>query len=236
MSSLEERVEKIELRLKRMRRYSMIKNAVYAIIIIGVILYVAELYFTANQWSASPAGIPSISFESPTVIRVTVPVEVYNPSDRVTAKMIYYRVYVEGYYVGDGFIPYLDLPHGKSTHNISLSIDLWKAGCGLSKALLSNSNVTVEVNGFLMVDLRAFGVITWKTVTIPIHVSQEVAVPQLPMEAKALLTLEQAVCSGALSPSKTWIGQYGNSTTSLIQEIIQTIMNTTNATHTHSSP
>lgn len=198
MSSLEERVSRLESTLRRMRLTSTVKNVIYLIVIVGVAVYLYQLYVTADQWQVEVSDMPKIGLESPTQLRVTVPVKVYNPADRVFARLVYYRVYVEGYYAGDGLIPYLDLPPGWSEHKVSLVIDLDRVGCGLAKALSSKSNVTVEVQGYLMVDLKAFGVVTWKTVTLPFNVTAaEVEVPTLSEQAASLLSLYTLVCDEA---------------------------------------
>lgn len=198
MSSLEERVSRLESTLRRMRLASTVKNAIYLVVIVGVAVYLYQLYVTAGQWQVELSDMPKIGLESPTQLKVTVPVKVYNPADRVFARLVYYKVYVEGYYAGDGLIPYLDLPPGWSEHRVSVVIDLDRVGCGLAKALSSKSNVTVEVQGYLMVDLKAFGVVTWKTVTLPFNATAaEVEVPALSEQAASLLSLYTLICDEA---------------------------------------
>ncbi|KSW11793.1 hypothetical protein CF15_03025 [Pyrodictium occultum] len=198
-SDIEKRVAEIESRLRRMQRTSLIKNIIYVIIVIGVALYVYKLYTTSHGWRAELVDVPRIGLASPTQLRISLLVKIYNPSgEQVLARLVYYKVYIQGYYAGDGLIPYLALPPGWSEHRLTLVLDVDKAGCGIAKALATRRNVTVTLQGFAMVDLKAFNTITWKIVTLPFNITvANVNVPKLSSQAAAILQLYTLVCDEA---------------------------------------
>ncbi len=172
-----------------------VKYTIYLVIIIGVIVYLVGVYQHMDEWDAQLSGTPQVSPIGPTALHLEIPVKIYNPDGDVLARLVYYKVYVEGYYAGDGFIPYLDLKSGWSEHIFKVDLDLSRAGCGLAKALQAGSELTVRVEGYAMVDLKAFGIIPWKTVTVPFNVTAtNVTLPGLPAEARAFLALTSYVC------------------------------------------
>jgi hypothetical protein len=197
-AGVEERLARLEARARRARLFSLVKYSVYTLIIVGVIVYGVELYRTAGEWRVELADTPRVGLESPRVLSVSVPVRIFNPDGDVMARLVYYRVYIEGYYAGDGFVPYLHLPSGWSEHVFRLTIDLSRAGCGLAQALSSGSNVTVHVEGYAMVDLKAFGKLTWRTLTIPFnYTAANVQLPQLDPATRSLLALYIYACNNS---------------------------------------
>ena len=161
----------------------------------GVIFYLAGLYTHLDDWKAEVSAVPTMGMESPTVMTFDVPVNIYNPDGGVFVRNLYYRVYVNGEYVGDGFKPYLDLSSGNNTVDFNLKIDLLSLGCGVSKALLEKENITVRVEGFLQFDIKAFGVIPWKTITIPFNTTaKQFKAPDIPQQALAPLQLRTLIC------------------------------------------
>ncbi|MCE4619610.1 MAG: hypothetical protein F7C33_01145 [Desulfurococcales archaeon] len=193
--SLEERVERLEKYVGRQRIYSAIRTTILVLILIGVAIYLYGLYETRGEWRVEASGTPRVGLESPRVLHVEVYVKIHNPTKPVVAKLVYYRVYLDGYYAGDGFIPYLKLPHGDSVHKITLSLDLSRASCGLAKALEKGGTLRVRVAGFAMVDLKTWGGFTWRTVTVPFNVTAgQVNTPQLDPATRAFLGLYTYVC------------------------------------------
>ncbi|MCE4617471.1 MAG: LEA type 2 family protein [Desulfurococcales archaeon] len=133
--------------------------------------------------------------ESPTVITIDVPVNIYNPDGKVSVRNLYYRIYINGEYVGDGFKPYLDLPSGNTTTVFNLKIDLLSLGCGVSDALLNQENITIRVEGYLQFDIKAFGIIPWKTIAIPFNTTaKQYKTPEIPQQALAPLHLKTLIC------------------------------------------
>ncbi len=196
MPDLEERVSRLEAWARRARMFSYIRYAIYALIIVGVLLYGYSLYRSAGEWKVELADTPRVGLESPRVVSVRVPLRIFNPDGEVMAKLVYYRVYIEGYYAGDGFVPYLHLPSGWSEHVFTVEVDMSRASCGLAQALVEGSNATVRVEGYAMVDLKTFGGLTWRTVTLPFnYTATQVPLPQLDAATRSLLQLYLYACN-----------------------------------------
>ena len=197
-ASLEERVARLEARMRRGRLLALAKYAFYAVIIVGVLVYLYDLYSTMDQWKAELSDRPRLGLVGPARLNAEFYVRVYNPDGDVFAKLVYYRVYINGYYAGDGFIPYLSLPSGWSEHKIGVEIDLSRASCGVARALSSGEDLTVRLEGYAMVDLKAFGRIPWRTVTVPFNVTAaQVEPPPLDDATRALLRLYVLACDEA---------------------------------------
>ncbi len=194
--SVEDRIIRLERMISRSRRISLIKDIIYLIILIGIVLYGYSLYKSVGEISIEASGAPKVWFKAPTVLLIDQEVVVHNPGVEASAKLVYYRVYIEGEYVGDGFIPYLVIPTGDSRHKLHLEVDLSRLSCGLAKAIESGRNITVSIAGYMMVDLKTWGGITWKTITLPFNTTPAVvSLPELPGEARAFLKLYTYVCT-----------------------------------------
>ena len=195
MSSVEERLARVERRLRRQRIIGLVKTLFYVVVFVGVALYLYGLYAASGEWRVEPASAPYVGLRSPRVLEVGGEVNIYNPDGPVMAKLVYYRVYVEDEYVGDGLVPYLDLPSGWSTHRFSVTVDVARLGCGVAEALLSGDNVTVRVEGYAMVDVKTWGGLTWKTLTVPFNVVLgEARVPELDPATRSLLQFIVGLC------------------------------------------
>jgi len=200
LASLEERVARLEAAERRRRLLGLARLAFYAILLAGLVVYLVGLYESSGEWRAELADTPRVGLRSPRVVGVEVPLRIYNPDGDVMAKLVYYRVYINGYYAGDGFMPYLHLPSGWSEHVVRLEVDLSRASCGLAQALASGGNATVRVEGYAMVDLKVFGRFTWKTVTLPFNLTAtQVQLPQLDPATRGLLELYLYACNNSAS-------------------------------------
>ncbi len=173
-----------------------LKVIFYLVVIAGVALWAYGLYETRGEWSYRIAGAPEASYTPPYTLHVAVPLQVYDPAGPVTAKLVYYEVYINGYPAGEGLIPYINLEKGWNNMTISVDIDLSRASCGLAHALASNENITIRVKGYAMVDIKTFGGLTFKTITVPFDkVAKNVAAPKLGSPASDLLKIYDAICS-----------------------------------------
>jgi hypothetical protein len=195
LASLEERVARLERAYKRSRIITALKVLLYLFLITGVLLYFAGLYQSRGEWKAEVSRAPSGSYEPPYTLNINIPLSIYDPDGTVTAKLIYYKLYIEGYPAGDGLIPYLKLKHGWNNITISAKIDLSRTTCGLAKALHEKNNVTIRVAGYAMIDLRVLGRFTWKTVTVPFNfTAREVSVPEIGEPAATFLGVYSYYC------------------------------------------
>jgi len=195
---LEQRVSRLEAWFRRQRLLSLARLAVTLFLLAGVAVYLVGLYNSMGEWRVEAAEPPRVGVAAAGVVRFDLPVRVYNPDGDVMASLVYYRVYVNGFYVGDGFIPYLELPSGWSEHVISLEVDVSRLGCGVARALGYGENLTLTLTGYANVELKAFGVIPWRTVTVPFNVTLgEAEAPQLDPATRAMLRLYVYLCENS---------------------------------------
>jgi len=195
---LEERLSRVESMLRRQRLLGFARLAVTLILLAGVAVYLVGLYNSMGEWRVEAAEPPRVGVAAAGVVRFDLPVRVYNPDGDVLASLVYYRVYVNGFYVGDGFIPYLDLPSGWSEHVVSVEVDVSRLGCGVAKALGSGENLTVRVEGYANIELKAFGAIPWRTVTVPFNATLgEAETPKLDPATSTILGLYVYICENS---------------------------------------
>jgi len=165
------------------------------VIVVGAILYLYGLYVSSKDWRVEAGGVPEVGMAGYRTIRVSVPVDVYNPDGEVMAKLVYYRIIINGELAGDGLIPYLHLPSGWSTHTVTAEIDLARTGCGIAKALAEGDNITVRIEGYAMIDIKTIGGITWRTITVPYNITAgEVQAPVLDEKTRTFLQLLLLIC------------------------------------------
>ena len=194
--SIEERLGKLEKRFSRQRRFSYIKTLVYMVIIAGVALYGYRLYASMDDWKVEPYGAPRAWFKTPRVLSVDMYLRIHNPDGEVSAKLVYYRVYIQGEYAGDGLIPYLKIPSGTSVQKVPVELDLSRVGCGVARALVGEENLTLRVTGYAMVDLKTWGGLTWKTITLPFNFTiANLEMPDMSDTTKGFLILYSYVCT-----------------------------------------
>ncbi|MEB3774143.1 MAG: hypothetical protein GSR86_04355 [Desulfurococcales archaeon] len=218
--SIEERLSNLEKWVSRSKRISLVKTLVYFIIIIGIISYVYSVNSSIDEWSVKVSGKPDIAPAGVTLMEVSIPVSIYNPGDKVTAKYIFYRIYFNNYYVGEGFIPYLDLDSGYSEHMLRATIDLSRIGCSVAESIYNNSGIEVRVVGIATVDLYLFGVVPWKSVTLSFnHTVSNVTLPELDPGTRQLLHLYVFACrnSDKIYSVVEWVVNAAESGSSLVR-------------------
>ena len=173
----------------------VLRVIVYLIIIGGAALWGYGLYKTRGQWSYRLSGRPAMNYEPPYTLKVTVPLEIYDPAGPVMAKLVYYQVYINGYPAGSGLIPYVHLVKGWNNLTVTTEVDLSQVTCGLAHALAQGENVTITVKGYAMVDIKTVGGLTWKTITVPFSKEAgQVETPQLSGPARLLIGFYDRLC------------------------------------------
>ena len=206
-----------------------LKVAFYLVVIGGAALWGWTLYETRGKWSYRLAGRPTISYVPPYTLHIEVPLEIFDPAGPVTAKLVYYKIYINGEPAGTGLIPYIDLHKGWNNLTVTLDLDISRTTCGLAHALAHGENVTITVKGYAMVDIKTLGGLTWRTITIPYNIkAKQVETPQIGQPAQALLQLYDTICTNPTS--LTGQAQQG------IQQIINTIQQLVNQTTTPTPP
>jgi LEA14-like dessication related protein len=165
--SLSEEIERIKRWIRTRRKISALKYAVYFLIIVGVVLYAVGAYnvllnIEIGMWrppAANRVGLLEYEF--------TIHLLINNPTpNTLEAKQIYYRLYLQDQFVGDGFKPYLIIRRGSNFETLSVRVNLWNFPSIVYDAL-STGSVRVRVETIATVPLRAFGIIPWQEVTLP---------------------------------------------------------------------
>jgi len=177
------------------RVLSKVKYLIYIVIVFGLIVYLYSVSSSISRWVIEPSSIPEIMPQGVSGIKIDMIFRVYNPGERVTAKLVYYRIYIDGNYVGDGFIPYLNLDHGWSEHRVIAYIDLTRVGCGTTEAILRGGGVNISIAGYAMVDIYLFGKIPWRSVTIPFNKTlANINVPRLDENSISVIKFYDLIC------------------------------------------
>ncbi len=158
----------------------------YIVVILGIVFFIADLYYTRSGWQVTLAQRPEITPVG-TQLKVTLVLDVYNPShSTVKAKLLWYSLYLDNNYVGEGLKPYLELRPGHNKVRLSLLIDTLHLPCAVVDAL-AKGRVTLEVKGYTIITLMLFGKIGYKDITVPINTKPT------SIEIKTTPTLQKAL-------------------------------------------
>jgi len=177
-------------------KLNAVRAIFYIIVLLGVIFFVADLYYTRAAWHVSLAERPEITPQG-TQIKVTLVLDVYNPShSTVKAKLLWYSIYIDDNYVGEGLKPYLVLKPGHNRVRLSVIIDPLHIPCAALDAL-SKGKAVLQVKGYTIITLMLFGKIGYKDITVPINTKPEqISIAITPTLQKAL-GLAAALCKMA---------------------------------------
>ncbi len=193
--------------------FNIIKIIFYIIIILGIVVYGLDLYTTRGEWRAALNEPPTISIASTSEIEVQANLTIYNPShSRVQAKLVWYNIYLDNVYVGDGLIPYLTLNPGNNTVVLKTRINILNLPCATIKALSQDKPINITIKGYLIASIQLYGKIGYKDVTVPFNTTvYTVEPPRIPQATQELLKLSYTICT---SPNKILeIINYINQTT-----------------------
>ncbi|MCE4608895.1 MAG: hypothetical protein F7C36_00735 [Desulfurococcales archaeon] len=175
---------------------SYLKLAFYIVVIFGLITYGYGLYVSSKDWKIEVVGVPRIDYVSPSEVKVTSMLEIYNPSgDTMTLYNVWYSIYIDNYYVGEGFLPYVILDPGDNRINTSITIDILDLPCNVARALSSDNTINITVKGYAVFQLKLYGKINYKQLTVSFdRTINDVEFPDAPPGASEMLRLIVAVC------------------------------------------
>lgn len=169
MAEISKGLEKIKAYIRRRKLIGLIKYSIYAIIIVGVVLHLINVYNATQVLEAKPTRIPSIERMGFLAYRVTLYLDITNPTaTTIEAKNIFYQLYVEGRFVGQGYLPYLTIKPGSNPLQLSTELNLRDLPSIAESAVAKGGEVEIKVDGYATIPLKAFGVIPWQEVTIPL--------------------------------------------------------------------
>ena len=155
--------------------------------------FLVDLYYTRGGWSVALAERPEIVPHG-TYIRVNLVLDIYNPShSEIKAKLLWYSIYLNNEYVGEGLKPYLLLEPGHNKVRLGIDIDTLRLPCAVAEAL-AKGTVTVRVKGYAIVTLMLFGKIGYKDITVPIDTKPYSEAISLDPATKKALGVVAALC------------------------------------------
>ena len=139
------------------------------ILVIGIIVYLILLYITAQSLSAKIIGVEKLGFDPLTGnVKACFNVQVNNTGViDVTIEKIYYRVYVNGEYLGEGSREDVVIKRGVNTVKICLvseSRDIVKI---LKQLIIRGGKANVTIEGYVDIPIKSFGVIKMWSVELP---------------------------------------------------------------------
>jgi len=167
-------VERIKGWIRRRRIISAIKYTIYAILIIGIILHFYHIYEASQSIQVTMHRTPIIERTGFMAYKITAYPNILNPSDvSFEAKNIYVKIFVNGYYVGETFKPYLKINPGQNPETITFELNLRDLPQIAKESLASNGIIRIAFSGIITIPLKAFGIIPWQEVTVPLDILPE---------------------------------------------------------------
>ena len=180
-----------------MKALTALKVAFYLVIILGLVVFAVDLYVSRASWSFSLKEAPKVSVEPPGTLILEMDLNVHNPShSKVFLRNLWFVIYVNGYFVGEGFKPYVVLNPGNNTVVIKTNIDLTRLPCPVAEALYNQEALSVNISGYVVADLMVFGKYSFRSVTVPFNINVEnLEPPRLPSASRSLLNVYVYYCT-----------------------------------------
>ena len=180
-NSLWYEVEKIKGWIRRRKVLSAIKYTMYALLIIGVIVHMYYVYEAAESIEITMFQKPDFRRKGLMTYRITAYVDIFNPSDvSFEAKNLYIKVFANGHYVGETFKPYLKIKPGDNQETFTFELNLRDLPQIVKETLATEGMIRISFSGVVTIPLKAFGIIPWQEITIPLDIlpEQEFPIPQ----------------------------------------------------------
>ena len=139
------------------------------LIVIGIIVYLGLLYQTSQSISADVKSIDSIRWiEFPDKIRIVFTLEVNNTGVvDVTIEKLYYRVYIENEYLGDGIEENILIMRGRNLIEVSFDTSVKHLSTGLIRILMQGGRFNVKIDGYIVIPIKSFGIIRLWSAEVP---------------------------------------------------------------------
>jgi len=139
------------------------------LIVIGIIVYLGLLYQTSQSISADVKSIDSIRWiEFPDKIRIIFTLEVNNTGVvDVTIEKLYYRVYIENEYLGDGIKENILIMRGRNLIEVSFDTSVKHLSTGLIRILMQGGRFNVKIDGYIVIPIKSFGIIRLWSAEVP---------------------------------------------------------------------
>jgi LEA14-like dessication related protein len=139
------------------------------LIVIGIIIYLILLYLTAQSLSAEIIGIDSVGYDPFTSnVKTCFTIQVNNTGlIDVSIEKLYYKVYVDDQYLGEGVRENIVIEKGSNNIDICLVAESKDIVRSLGKLIIHGGRVNVTIKGYVDIPIKSFGVIKLWTAEIP---------------------------------------------------------------------
>ncbi len=146
------------------------------LLVIGIIVYFALLWVTSQNIAAEIKEIYTVKYSpAEDKIQVCFLVEVNNSGvTDVTIEKIYYKVYIQGEYLGEGSKEDISIERGRNELRLCINIPPTSAVKTLLVSLLNKGRVNVTVKGYIDIPIKSFGIVKLWTLELPFEKTVEV--------------------------------------------------------------
>lgn len=146
------------------------------LIVIGIITYFILLWYTSQSITAEIKSIENVKYSLiNNRLETCFKLQVNNsgPIDVVIEK-IYYKVYINNKYLGEGVKENIMIERGENNIDICLSSKSKDIINSILSTLKGRGKVNVTVKGYIEVPIKSFGVIKLWTLQLPYEETVEV--------------------------------------------------------------
>lgn len=146
------------------------------LIVIGIIVYFILLFLTSQGISTNITAIDNIKYDiGKNQVEVCFNVQVNNTGYiDVTIEKLYYKVYIENQYLGEGTKENILIKRGVNNIDICLTTKPNDAIKALFITLSKKGAINVTIEGYIDIPIKSFGIIKLWTLELPFEESQEV--------------------------------------------------------------
>ncbi len=150
------------------------------LIVIGIIVYIVLLWITSQSITAEVESIENIHYNplknnAEICFKIKV---VNNGYIDVEIKKLYYKIYIDNKYLGEGVRENILINRGVNTIDFCLNTKPEKAVKTLLLSKLYKGKVNVTIKGYIEMPIKSFGIIKLWDLEIPYEKTIEVEIIQ----------------------------------------------------------
>ncbi len=146
------------------------------LLVIGIIVYFAMLYVTSQNITVEVETIKTVNYKPfNNNVEACFMLRVNNTGlIDVTIEKLYYRIYVDGEYLGEGTKENIVIEKGTNLIEICLNTSPDKIAKSVLVTAIGKGKVNVTVKGYIDVPIKSFGIIKLWTLELPFEQTMEV--------------------------------------------------------------
>ncbi len=146
------------------------------LLVIGIIVYFAMLYVTSQNITAEIKSIKTINYKPfDNNLKACFTLRINNTGAiDVTIEKLYYRIYVDGEYLGEGTKENIVIGKGTNLIDICLNTSPDKVAKSVLIAAMDKGKVNVTIKGYIDIPIKSFGIIKLWTLELPFEETREV--------------------------------------------------------------